>query len=75
VPNLTCTEMQIALGASIGIRFESLTIRCTVLNVKRAYGETRLLVTPHTGSGEQWVNLSRVVLQYGDARQAYKLPA
>ena len=59
--NGTCLDMQPAIGASVSVRFEDLTIACTVRNVKNSWGKPRLLVTPVSGSGGQWVELTRVI--------------
>lgn len=60
---MTAREMLPAIGAPILVRFEDITIRCTVVNVKQSYGRARLLVKPTAGTGEQWVELPRVVLE------------
>jgi hypothetical protein len=57
---VTCKEMSPAIGQTVLVRFEEILINCTVRNVKSSYGRTRLLVSPMSGSGEQWVELPRV---------------
>ena len=57
----TCTAMMPAIGASVIVRFEQLHIGCTVKDVKNSYGQPRLLVVPLTGTGEQWVEMGRVI--------------
>lgn len=59
---MTAREMLPAIGASVAVRFEDLTVNCTVRNVKSSYGRTRLLVAPTAGSGEQWIELPRVAV-------------
>lgn len=57
---MTAREMLPAIGQTVLVRFEEILINCTVRNVKSSYGRTRLLVSPMSGSGEQWVELPRV---------------
>jgi hypothetical protein len=57
----TCIAMLPAIGAKVRVRFESLHVECTVRDVKNSYGKPRLLIVPAMGSGEQWVELSRIV--------------
>lgn len=71
--NLTCKDMQIAIGAIVAVRFESLLIRCEVLDVKTAYGNARVFITPSTGAGSQWVDVSRISAYNNET--ALKLPA
>lgn len=48
------------IGKTVTVRLESLAVACKVLDVKQAYGNWRLLVEPVAGSGQQWVDVSRV---------------
>jgi hypothetical protein len=50
-----------AVGQAVLVRCENLQVRCSVIDVKNSYGRPRLLVRPENGTGEQWVELSRVV--------------
>ena len=63
MPVLTATQMIPAVGQTVGVRFEELTVTCTVQDVKHVWGEARIQVTPVSGSGLKWVTLSRVVKQ------------
>jgi hypothetical protein len=57
---MTCKDMIPAIGATVAVRFEDLTIACTVSDVKISWGKPRLLIRPVSGVGQQWVELSRV---------------
>jgi len=58
---MTARQMVPALGAQVDVRCESLTIACTVADVRWVYGEPQLLVRPSAGTGEAWVKMSRLV--------------
>lgn len=57
---MTATQMIPAVGTDCAVRFETIEIKCRVLDVKTAWGKVRLLITPFVGRGEQWVELNRV---------------
>ena len=57
----TARRMIPALGAHVFVRFEDLSIECWIKDVKNSYGNIRLLITPVTGSGEQWIGMGRIV--------------
>jgi hypothetical protein len=57
----TVQQLIPAIGAVVMVRFESITVACTVCDAKNAYGRVRLLITPELGSGSQWVELERLV--------------
>jgi len=61
----TVRELTPAIGATVGVRFEKLIIDCTVVDAKNSYGQTRLLVRPAAGVGEQWIELSRLCATAG----------
>ena len=48
------------IGKSGALRCEYLSVDVTVADAKRSYGRTLLLVRPVSGSGEQWVEESRI---------------
>jgi hypothetical protein len=48
------------LGKTGVLRCEYLSVDVTIADAKRSYGRTLLLVRPIAGSGEQWVEESRV---------------
>lgn len=56
----TAKEMIIAVGTLIAVRCGDLEVNCRVLDVKNAYGQNRLQVTPVKGAGKQWVEMSRI---------------
>jgi len=56
----TVTQLLPAVGALVAVRMEELTIHCRVLDVKRSWDRIRLQVQPLTGSGSQWVDISRI---------------
>lgn len=56
----TAKQMQVAIGARINVRCESMQIECIVEDVKNSWGQARLLVRPVAGTGQQWVEMSRV---------------
>jgi hypothetical protein len=58
----TALDMIPAIGARVLVRFETLQIECTVVNVKNSWGQPRLLIQPVAGNGEQWVELGRVTV-------------
>ncbi|MGA2890332.1 MAG: hypothetical protein ABSE51_19990 [Terracidiphilus sp.] len=57
----TCTTMMPALGATVTVRFQQLHLNCTVKDIKNSYGQPRLLIAPISGSGEQWIEMGRIV--------------
>ncbi len=58
---MTAREMIPAVGATVYVAFEQIAFACTVRDVKTAWGKPRLLVAPLQGTGEQWVELPRIV--------------
>jgi len=59
----TVQQLLPAVGSEVSIRVQDLVIRVTVLDAKNSYGQIRLLVTPVTGSGQQWIELGRLVVE------------
>lgn len=57
----TAQQMVPAVGKNVRLKFESLFIDCTVMDVKSSYGKVRIQVRPIAGAGLQWVELSRAV--------------
>ena len=49
-----------AIGKTTLLRVESFNMQVVIMDVKRAYGNTRYLVEPTTGSGSAWVDESRL---------------
>lgn len=58
--NPTYHDMTPAIGQRVSVNFEDIRVVCNVRNVKSSYGRIRLLVAPENGSGEQWVEMSRL---------------
>ena len=54
------SSLALYLGKTGVLRCEYLSIDVTVADAKRSYGRTLLLVRPVSGTGEQWVEESRV---------------
>lgn len=59
---MTAREMVPALGAvvSVAVGVGDLVVSCRVKDVKTAWNQVRLLVVPIAGTGEAWVELSRL---------------
>jgi hypothetical protein len=54
------SSLALYIGKSGVLRCEYLSVDVTVADAKRSYGRTLLLVRPVAGSGEQWVEESRI---------------
>ena len=54
------SSLALYIGKSGVLRCEYLSIDITVADAKRSYGRTLLLVRPVAGTGEQWVDESRI---------------
>ena len=54
------SSLALFIGKSGALRCEYLSVDVTVADAKRSYGRTLLLVRPVAGTGEQWVEESRV---------------
>ena len=54
------SSLALYIGKSGVLRCEYLSIDVTVADAKRSYGRTLLLVRPVAGTGEQWVEESRI---------------
>ena len=54
------SSLALFIGKSGALRCEYLSVEVTVADAKRSYGRTLLLVRPVSGSGEQWVEESRI---------------
>jgi hypothetical protein len=54
------SSLALYLGKTGVLRCEYLSVDITIADAKRSYGRTLLLVRPVSGSGEQWVEESRV---------------
>jgi hypothetical protein len=54
------SALALYIGKTGALRCEYLSVNVTVVDAKRSYGRTLLLVRPIAGSGEQWVEEGRV---------------
>jgi len=54
------SALALYLGKSGVLRCEYLSVNVAIVDAKRSYGRTLLLVRPVSGSGEQWVEETRV---------------
>ena len=61
----TVTQLLPAVGALVAVRSEDLIINCRVLDAESAWGQVR--VEPLSGSGSQWVDISRVTARLESA--------
>ena len=48
------------IGRTGALRCEYLSVNVTIVDAKRSYGRTLLLVRPVSGTGEQWVDEGRI---------------
>jgi hypothetical protein len=53
-------SLALYIGKTGALRCEYLSVDVTVADAKRSYGRTLLLVRPTSGTGEQWVEESRI---------------
>ena len=54
------TSLALYNGKTGALRCEYLSVNISVADAKRSYGRTLLLVRPISGTGEQWVEESRL---------------
>jgi hypothetical protein len=54
------SSLALYIGKTGVLRCEYLSVDVTIVDAKRSYGRTLLLVRPVAGSGEQWVEEGRV---------------
>jgi hypothetical protein len=54
------SSLALYIGKRGVLRCEYLSVNVEILDAKRSYGRTLLLVRPVSGDGEQWVEESRV---------------
>ena len=53
-------EMIGLIGTTVMVKVDGFTVPMTISDAKTAYGNKRFLVSPVGGSGESWVDASRV---------------
>jgi hypothetical protein len=54
------SSLALYIGKTGVLRCEYLSVDIMIVDAKRSYGRTPLLVRPVSGTGEQWVEESRV---------------
>ena len=54
------SSLALYIGRTGAVRCEYLSVNVTVVDAKRSYGRTLLLVRPVSGAGEQWVEEGRI---------------
>lgn len=61
---VSARELMALIGKTGELRTESgsLSVAVTVSDAKSAYGRTRVLISPVSGSGELWADLDRVTI-------------
>ncbi|MCE5226667.1 MAG: hypothetical protein LLG05_12520 [Porphyromonadaceae bacterium] len=42
------------------VTFDKLTVKVRVIDSRKSFGRDDVLITPVNGSGEQWIDLTRV---------------
>jgi len=42
------------------VKFDKLIVRVRILDARKSFGRDDVLVTPVSGRGEQWIDLTRV---------------
>ena len=57
---MSVKEMSDLIGTTVQIKVETFTVPMVISDVKIAYGNKRLLVSPVGGNGQSWVDASRV---------------
>lgn len=70
---ISIREMADLLGQTVQVKIDGFTVPMEINDVKIAYGNKRLLVTPIGGSGEMWVDATRadVALPVGKPTQRH----
>lgn len=58
--NTNVKEMVDLIGTTVRVKVEGFYVPMTISDVKIAYGNKRLLVSPVGGEGESWIDSSRV---------------
>ena len=54
------SSLALYIGKAAVLRCEYLSVDVTIVDAKRSYGRTLLMVRPISGSGEQWVEEYRI---------------
>jgi len=59
---MTATALMQAIGQPVQIRMEKLVVNCTIQDIRHAWNRIDILIVPTSGSGKQWVALTRCVI-------------
>jgi hypothetical protein len=59
---MTVKEMNALVSQKAAWHVEGLEVVVTIYDVKRAWGNTLVLISPDKGTGEKWVNLEKLNL-------------
>ena len=63
---MTHNQMHSAIGKHAQLRVDGFTFAVIITDAKLTYGQLRFAVTPENGTGTQWVDAGRVVVQNAD---------
>ena len=58
---MTLTQAQQSIGKYFKIQIENLIVDVVIKAAKPAFGRVDVLVSPVSGSGQQWVNSNRLL--------------
>lgn len=67
----TVNELLPAIGATVMVRFESVSVPCLVLDARSCWGKEQLRVEPVRGLGQQWIELGRIAHVCDQAQTAF----
>ena len=59
------SSLALYIGRTGALRCEYLSLNVTIVDAKRSYGRTLLLVRSVSGAGEQWVEQGRITWSAG----------
>jgi len=57
---MNVTELNKLINQQVKVSIEGLSVSCIIVDAKSTFGHTRVLVRPVKGSGEAWVDISKV---------------
>ena len=69
---MSTLALQSLIGRQGLLSSDRLRFQVTILDAKLAYGNTRLLVEPVAGSGQVWVDSSRVQINKDSEGRGYE---
>ena len=55
----TAATLSQAIGQTVSVRFDGFQVAMRVLDAKTAYGVPRVQVTPISGTGTAWIDVTR----------------